>query len=108
MIRLTPAELVTGASVVIPGQAPVRLDISFNYEDPLRKGRARVREIGDLDDVVAFDTVAAQGLFIHVAPAMLTEQKGARWLRTGAAVQMTIRRGADPASELVREFGGRP
>ena len=100
--------LVTGASVVIPGQAPVRLDISFNYEDPLRKGRARVREIGDLDDVVAFDTVAAQGLFIHVAPAMLTEQKGARWLRTGAAVQMTIRRGADPASELVREFGGRP
>jgi len=100
--------VVTGASVVIPGQAPARVDISFNYDDPLRKGRARVREIGDLDEVVAFDTVAAPGLFIHPAPAMLTEQKGARWLRTGVPVQMTIRRGADPASEVVREFGPKP
>jgi hypothetical protein len=100
--------VITGASVVIPGGAPVRLDLSFNYDDPLRKGRARLREIGDLDDVVAFDTIAAPGLFIHPAVAMFTEQKGARWLRSGAPVQMTIRRTADPASEVVREFGVRP
>ncbi len=98
--------VVRGASLVIPGQPPVRVDLSFNYEDPLRGGRARVREIGDLDDVVAFDTVAASGLFLHPAPAMLTEQGGARWLRIGASVQMTIRRGADPASEVVWELGG--
>ncbi len=100
--------VVKGASVVIPGQPPVRVDISFNYDDALRQGRARVREIGDLDDVVAFDTVSAAGLFVHPAPAMLTEQAGKRWLRTGSPVQMTLRRGPEPASEIVRELGARP
>ncbi len=98
--------LITGASVVLPGQAPVRLDLSFNFDDPLRKGRARLREIGDLDDVVAFDTVSATGLFIHPAAAMLTEQRGKMYFRSGVPVQMTLRKGADPASELVKEFGG--
>lgn len=99
--------VVTGASLVIPGQAPVRVDISMNYEDPLRKGRARVREIGDLEDVVAFDTVAAPGLFIHPAESMLTEQRGNRWLRIGATVQLSIRRGPEATSALVREMGNR-
>ncbi len=98
--------VVTGASLVLPGQAPVRVDISFNYDDALRKGRARVREIGDLDDVVALDTIVATGLFIHPAAAMLTTQRDASWLRLGSPVQMTLRKSADPSSELVREFGG--
>lgn len=97
--------VVKGASVVLPGQPPARVDISFNYDDALRQGRARVREIGDLDEVVAFDTVSAAGLFIHPAPAMLTEQGGKRWLRVGATVDMTLRTGAEPSSEAVRRFG---
>jgi hypothetical protein len=100
--------VVKGASVVIAGHAPARVDISFNYDDALRQGRARVREIGDLDDVVAFDTISAAGLFLHPAPAMLTEQGGKRWLRVGSPVQMTLRRSADPMGEGVREFGTRP
>lgn len=100
--------VVKGASVVIAGQPPARVDISFNYDDALRQGRARVREIGDLDDVVAFDTVSATGLFIHPAPAMLTDQGGQRWLRIGAPVLMTLRRGPEPTSEVVKEFGVRP
>ncbi len=100
--------VVRGASLLIPGQPPARVDISFNYDDALRQGRARVREIGDLDDVVAFDTVSAAGLFIHPATAMLTEQGGKRWLRVGSPVQMTLRRGQEPASEVVRELGARP
>ncbi|MFA6166714.1 MAG: M14 family zinc carboxypeptidase [Gemmatimonadaceae bacterium] len=100
--------VVRGASVVIPGHPPTRVDISFNYDDALRQGRARVREIGDLDDVVAFDTISAAGLFIHPTPAMLTEQDGKRWLRVGSPVQMTLRRSADPTGEVVREFGARP
>ena len=98
--------VVTGASLVIPGQPPVRVDLSMNYDDPLRKGRARVREIGDLDDVVAFDTIAAPGLFLHPAESMLTEKSGNRWLRIGANVQLSIRRGPEPGSALVRELGG--
>ncbi|MBI2407647.1 MAG: peptidase M14 [Gemmatimonadetes bacterium] len=100
--------VIRGASLVIPGQPPVRVDLSFNYDDALRQGRARVREIGDLDEVVAFDTVSAAGLFMHPAPAMLAEQGGKRWLRTGTTVQMTLRRGQDATSEVVREFGAKP
>lgn len=100
--------VVKGASVVLPGQPPARVDISYNYDDALRQGRARVREIGDLEEVVAFDTVSATGLFIHPASAMLTEQGGKRWLRVGAPVQMTLRRSAEPTGEVVREFGTRP
>lgn len=98
--------VLTGASLVLPGQKPVRVDLSFNYDEPLRPGRARLREIGDLDGVVAFDTLAAPGLFIHPAASMLTGQRGAWYLRTGAPVHMTLRRGADSSSALVREFGG--
>jgi hypothetical protein len=68
--------LVVGAELVLPGQRPMRVDIAFNYDDALRKGRARVREVGDLAAVVALDTVNAAGLFLHPAPAMLTEQGG--------------------------------
>ena len=98
--------LVTGGSLVIPGQPPVRVDVAMNYEDPLRKGRARVREVGDLEGVVAFDTVDASGLFLHPAPAMLTEQGGNRWMRLNAPVQLSIRRGPAPGSAVVREIGG--
>jgi hypothetical protein len=100
--------VVKGALLAIPGQPPVRVDLSFNYDDALRPGRARVREIGDLDEVVAFDTVNATGLFIHPAPAMLTEQGGQRWLRVSATVEMALRKGAEPTSELVKAFGAKP
>lgn len=97
--------LVLGAQLVLPGQQPIRLDIAFNYDDALKKGRARVREVGDLAAVVALDTISATGLFLHPAPAMLFEQKGQQWLRVNAPVQLAIRRGAEPGSALVRELG---
>jgi len=98
--------LVTGASLVLPGQPPMRVDIAMNYEDALRKGRARVREVGDLSAVAALDTVNANGLFLHPAGATLTEQGGRQWLRVNAPVQLFIRRGPEPTSVLVREIGG--
>ena len=98
--------LVTGADLVLPGQPPMRVDLALNYEDALRKGRMRVREVGDLAAVVALDTVNVAGMFIHPAPAMLTEQGGKQWLRLNALVQMSIRRGREPSSALVREMGG--
>ena len=99
--------VIVGATLVVPGQASIRADIAMNYDDALRQGRARVREMGDLSDVVAFDTVMAAGLFVHVAPAMLTNQVDRQWLRIGAPVEFTIRKGADATSEVVRTFGGR-
>ena len=83
------------------------VDIAFNYDDALKKGRARVREVGDLAAVVALDTIDATGLFLHPAAAMLTEQNGQRWLRLNTLVQLAIRRGPEASSPLVRDVGGK-
>ncbi|MEQ1692937.1 MAG: hypothetical protein ABMA00_16735, partial [Gemmatimonas sp.] len=98
--------LITSADLMLPGQPPMRIDLALNYEDALRKGRMRVREVGDLAAVVALDTVNAAGLFLHPAPSMLTEQDGRQWLRVNAPVRLAIRRGRDVTSPLVREIGG--
>jgi Zinc carboxypeptidase len=97
--------VITGARLVLPGTAPMPVDISMNYEDALRKGRLRVREVGDLAGVAALDTIKADGLFLHPAASMLTEQRGQRWLRLNALVQLAIRRGLEANSALVREVG---
>ncbi len=98
--------LVTGAELVLPGQPPMRVDLALNYEDALRKGRLRVREVGDLAAVVALDTMDVAGMFLHPAPVMLTQQGGKEWLRINALVQLSIRGGREPTSLLVREIGG--
>lgn len=98
--------VITGARLVLPGTQPMLVDISMNYEDALKKGRARVREVGDLAGVVALDTINATGMFLHPASGMLTEQKGQRWLRLNAPVDLAIRRGPEPGSSLVREIRG--
>lgn len=98
--------IVTGAQLVLPGKAPAAVDIAMNYEDALKHGRLRVREVGDLAAVVALDTIDASGLYLHPAPGMLTEQQGQRWLRLNALVQLAIRRGTDANSTLVRLVGG--
>jgi len=97
--------LVRGGFVVLPGQPPMRADVAMNYEDALRGGRARVREVGDLSAVVALDTVDVAGPFLHLEATMLTEQGGGRWLRINAPVHLIVRRGAEAASKRVREIG---
>ena len=97
--------LVRGASLVLPGAEPMRVDLALNYDEPVARLRPRVREVGDLEAVVALDTVEAAGLFIHPAPGMLAEQRGGQWLRTGAPAAFTLRRGRDAASEAVRTVG---
>lgn len=97
--------VITGARLVLPGEAPMLVDISMNYGDALLKGRLRVREVGDLAAVAALDTINANGLYLHPAPSMLTEQNGQRWLRLNAPVDLAIRRGPEASSALVREVG---
>jgi hypothetical protein len=97
--------VVRGARLVLPGAEPLRVDLALNYDEPLARARPRVREVGDLSTVVAFDTVDASGLYLHPAPAMLTEERGGRWLRIGAPALLTVRRGPESASPLVRTIG---
>jgi hypothetical protein len=98
--------VVVGAQLVLPGKEPMQVDISMNYDAALTgSGRARVREVGDLSAVVAFDTIDATGLFMHPAPSMLTNSPSGPMLRINAPVHLFLRRGREVTSSLVREVG---
>ena len=96
---------VRGGSLVLPGMPPVRADLTLNYDDAVGKLHPRVREVGDPASVVAIDTIDASGLFLHPDPSTLEERSGARWLRIGAPALLTIRRGPEVTSEVVRTIG---
>jgi hypothetical protein len=64
-----------------------------------------VRDVGDLAEVVALDTVDASGLFLHPAREALTMTPAGPMLRLGAVAIFDVRRGADPGSPMVRRIG---
>ena len=97
--------LVTGGQVVLPGRPPIAADLAINYDDAVARTGGRLREVGDLRAVIAIDTLDVAGLYLHpAAPAITTRGEG-QWLRIGAVAAFDIRRGPDPASELVRRIG---
>jgi hypothetical protein len=98
--------LITGGQLVLPGKAPMTVDIAINYDDAVARQRGRVRDVGDLADVVAIDTLSVAGLFLHPAAAALTNTAAGPMLRLGALAEFDLRRGASPSSELVRRIGG--
>jgi hypothetical protein len=97
--------LVVGGQLVLPGQPPMLADIAINYEDPVARTDPRVREVGDLREVIALDTIDAGGLFLHPTGAALTRRSGGVWLRLGAPAAIDLRRGAAASSALVRRLG---
>ena len=97
--------LVRGASLVLPGAEPVRVDVALNYEEPVARREPRVREVGDLARVIALDTLDAAGMYLHPAASMLTDRNGMRWIRFDTAAVIAVRRGRDPSSEIVRMIG---
>ena len=98
--------LVLGGHLVMPGREPRRADLAINFEDAVARTGARVRDVGDLRELVAIDTLDARGLFIHV-PGSTASGAGAR-IRLGAPAEFEIRRGPTTTSELVRRLGGSP
>ncbi|MEO5510882.1 MAG: serine hydrolase [Longimicrobiales bacterium] len=91
--------LVRGGTVVLPGMTPARVDIAINEKSVGGTDATEIVDIGDLDDLVARDTINATGLFIHVDAGVLAASGGL--LRNGDFPRFTIRRTADPASATV-------
>jgi hypothetical protein len=94
--------LVRGGQLVLPGMTPLRADLALIYDDALAGTGLHVRDVGDLREVVAIDTIDASGLFLHPRQSALVPRNGVVWLRIGAPAMIDIRRGADATSELVR------
>jgi hypothetical protein len=97
--------LLLGGQLVLPEKPPLRADVAITFDEPVARTGARIRDVGDLREVVAIDTIDARGLFLHPRDTSLTRQDGGVWLRTGAAAVIDVRRGADTASALVRTVG---
>jgi hypothetical protein len=91
--------LIRGIAVVLPGRAPVRVDIVLDEDGP---GRGwRVLEVGDLEGTIARDTIAGDGLFLHVEG----EAGGDAILAAPApAPDFTVRRGAAAGSEPIWRY----
>jgi zinc carboxypeptidase len=96
--------LVRGGQLVLPGKLPVQADVAINYDDAVARTGGRVRDVGDLADVVAIDTIEADGLYLHPAPDAMTVTPAGPMLRLGTPAEIDLRRGPDPASELVRRI----
>jgi hypothetical protein len=94
--------LILGGQLVIPGQSPMPADIAINYADAVARTDGRVRDVGDLRETVAIDTIDATGLFIHPAASTMSSGGGKSWLRIGAHAVFDLRRGADTTSALAR------
>jgi len=97
--------LVLGGKLVLPGEEPMVVDLAIDYDDAVAHRGPRLRDSGDLAELVSIDTVNANGLFIHpTGPSLARDAAGAR-LVLGAPASIDIRRGAAPSSELVRHIG---
>ncbi len=97
--------LITGAQLVLPGVAPMLVDLAINYDDAVARTGARVREVGDLSAVIAIDTLDASGLFVHPETSMLARTAAGVSLSIGAPAVLFLRRGPDATSALVRTIG---
>jgi Predicted carboxypeptidase len=97
--------LVMGGKLVLPGEAPILMDLAIDYEDAVAHLGPRLRDAGDLKEEVAIDTVDASGLFIHPRGSTVARGAGGARLVLGASASLDIRRGADPSSALVRHIG---
>src|SRR5690606_32498795 len=96
--------LIRGAQLVIPGQPPRKLDISVNYDHAVARPGGRVREVGDLQGVIAIDTLSLDGLYLHPDAEALVGTSGKHWLTIDAPAKFTVRRGESPTSEVVRRI----
>jgi hypothetical protein len=96
--------LVVGGQLVLPGKPPMLVDLAINYEDAVARQRGRVRDSGDLSEVIAIDTINASGLFLHPSTQALTTTPAGPMLRLGNVAEFDIRRGSSATSELVRRF----
>lgn len=97
--------LVLGGQLVLPEKPPLRADVAITFDEPVARTGARIRDVGDLREMIAIDTIDARGLFLHPRDTSLTRQAGGVWLQPGAVAVFDLRRAAEPASEVVRTIG---
>ena len=97
--------LVRGGWLVLGESEPMLIDLAFAYSKAVSDTCLTLTEAGDLDDVGALEIFDATGLYLHPEPSMVSLEEGGGYLLIGAPAYLTIRRGRDSSSEIVKVIG---
>jgi hypothetical protein len=90
--------LIRGGTVVLPGSPPARVDIMANLEGGSGGApHARISEVGDIEGVLARDTIDVTGMFLHRAGIGAPGEA----LVPGMDATFLVRAGPDPASRAL-------
>jgi hypothetical protein len=93
--------LVMGASVVIPGVGVTREDVAINFDDSVARTSGRLAEMGDLEGVIALDTVRYDGKVLHPAPTSVLTRSKKGYTPIGGPAVFTVRETASPTSKVL-------
>ena len=96
--------LVRGGRIVLEDEQPMLVDLAINYDDAVARTGGRIRDVGDLADAIAIDTLDVNGLYVHPSQNVLTRTPAGAMLRLGAEAELEFRRGPSPSTELVRRL----
>ena len=96
--------LVRGGRLVLDDRPPMLVDLAINYDDAVARTGGRIRDVGDLADAIAIDTLDVNGLYIHPSQNAATRTPSGPMLRIGAEADLELRRGPSVTSELVRRL----
>ena len=91
--------LLFGGQIVLGGAAPIRADVAIWFDDSVARTGPNYGEIGDLEGVVALDTIDVTGQFLHADPG----DQGI--VRRGDPANLTVRAGAETDSPVVWSVG---
>ncbi|MFC1545655.1 M14 family zinc carboxypeptidase [Gemmatimonadota bacterium] len=97
--------LVRGGMLILPGAAPLPVDLAFAWEDGVRKSVLLLSEVGDLEEEYALEVIEATDLYIHLETTFLSLDESGAWLLIDEPAAITLRRGPDRESELVMRIG---
>lgn len=101
--RVASDLLIVGGRMVLPDGGAMPLDLSLTYDDPVAQRGLVLGDVGDLDHVVAMDTLDVRGLYLHVVtPSTLDPSNW--WLARGEPIAIVVRRGADAQSEIIHRL----
>jgi len=97
--------LVRGGLLVLGNAEPMPIDLAFAWSDAVSGTGLTLTEAGDLDEVGALEIFDATGLFLHPDPSMVSQEGREGYLLIGAPAYLTIKRGRDISSEVVKVIG---
>ena len=95
--------LILGGTLVVDTSAIVA-DLAVSYDEPRERTGPRIREIGDLAELIALDTIDARGRYVHVSGEAKIVVERREFLLRGRPAVIVIRRERGARSEVIRSL----